>query len=46
MALELREYQEQAVKAFFDFVTYQSGRSGVITAPTGAGEEPNHKRHL
>lgn len=38
MVLELREYQKEAVDAFFNFVTYQNGRSGVIAAPTGSGK--------
>lgn len=46
MSLVLRDYQEEAVKSFFDFVTYQGGRRGVISAPTGSGEESNNCGHL
>ena len=46
MSLILRDYQEEAVKSFFDFVTYQGGRKGVISAPTGSGQITYHKRHL
>lgn len=37
MALQLRDYQTEAVTSFFDFVK-SGGRSGVISAPTGSGK--------
>ena len=45
MSLELRDYQKKAVESFFSFVK-NGGRSGIISAPTGSGEEPNLVRHL
>ena len=43
MFLELRDYQNEAVTSFFNFVTYQNGRRGVISAPTGSGQITYHK---
>ena len=36
MSFKLRDYQQDAVDAFFESVK-NGGRSGVISAPTGSG---------
>jgi DNA repair protein RadD len=37
MSLELRDYQKDAINAFWDYVA-KGGRSGIICAPTGSGK--------